>query len=174
MKKNRNYNFIFLIVWGVLFGGIPLGIMFSGEMGSERWFLLIFVIIGLVAIIFGIKNFVYMLKDKNLIKTGTDGVGHYISKQGYGSINNVAMFKIIFDFTNEQNQTIQVTTSELYTFEEVEQLASMEQFAIKYKGENAVIVPSTVVKKKRKDACEYCGTKMEGDKCQNCGAIKKY
>ncbi len=174
MKKR--YNFIFFFIWGLLFGGIPLGIMFipDNTMGGNKWFLLIFVIIGFAAIAYSIYSFVKMVKDSRLLKTGKEAVGTYVTKQGYGSVNNVAMFKVVFEFKNDQNVTQRVISNEIYTIDEVERLEKCENFKIKYKGNNAVIVPDGELKPKQKDVCEYCGTKFEGEKCPYCGASKNY
>lgn len=171
----KGYGFLFLFFWGVLFGGIPLSIMFTpNEMGENRWFLIIFVIIGFTAIVFSIRGFVKIINDNRILKNGKDAVGTYITKQGYGSVNNVAMFKVVFEFKNEQNETKRVTTNEIYTLEEVEMLERSENFKVKYKNDNAVIVPNGELKPKQKDVCEYCETKFEGEKCPYCGATKKH
>ena len=176
----RNYSFLFLIIWGLLFAGIPLAIIFVGEMNGSTWFLYIFVAIGLVAIGFGIKNMIKMFQDNKLLKKGKDAIGSFITQKPYGSINNMPMFKIEFSFTNDKNEICQVVSNQIYTFDEVEIYRNNIEFAIKYLGDKAVIVSSCIPNKldnnkldeNKKSVCQYCGEQFEGDKCPSCGAKK--
>ena len=168
MKKN--YNFIFLMIWGILFGGIPLVILIT----TKNWFLLLFVIIGFTAFIFGIINMIKMFKDKNLSKNGKDGVGTFITSTCYGKINNVPMYKIIFQFKNENNEIVEIKTNEIYTFDEVEIFRNLKNFKIKFRDNHAVIISNKdiIAKSELLNVCSYCGLKFDGEKCPNCGAIK--
>ena len=175
MKSHKNYNYLFLIIWGLLFAGIPFAMLFIGEMDGPSWFLYIFIVIGLVAIGFGIKNLIKMFEDKKLIKKGKDAVGMFITQKPYGSINNTPMFRIEFSFTNDKNEICQVVSNQIYTFNEVEIYRNNKEFAIKYLGDKAVIVSSCVPKKtedNEKSVCQYCGGQFDGDKCPSCGAKK--
>lgn len=180
MKSHKNYNYLFLIIWGLLFAGIPFAMLFIGEMKGPSWFLYIFIVIGLVAIGFGIKNMIKMFEDKKLIKKGKNAVGMFITQKPYGSINNMPMFRIEFSFTNEKNEICQVVSNQLYTFDEVEIYRNNKEFEIKYLGDKAVIVSSCVpnkldnnkVDENKKSVCQYCGEKFDGDKCPSCGAKK--
>lgn len=170
----RNYNFLFLIIWGLLFGGIPFFMFFIDEMDDSRWFLLIFVVIGFVVLGFGIKNMIKMFQDKKILTNGKDAVGLFIAQKPYGSINNVPMFKIEFSFTNDKNEVCQVVSNQIYTFDEVEKYRNSEEFNIKYLGNKAVIVSNCVpkIKENTKSVCEYCGEQFDGEKCPSCGAKK--
>lgn len=172
MKKN--YNSIFFIIWGLLFGGIPLTILILDK--SASLFLLVIVVIGAIVFIIGIKNMIKMFKDKKILVSGKDGIGTFITAVGYGAINDVPMYKIVFEFTDELNEKHQIKTNELYTYDEVEIYKNVEHFKIKYNKNNAVIVTDSKIatKSRLKDVCIYCGTNYEGEKCPNCGATKEH
>lgn len=169
MKKH--YDFIFLLIWSILFGGIPLFILIN----TKNWFLLLFVLIGLTVFIIAIIKMFKMLKDKKIFKSGKNGVGIFITSVGYGKINNVPMFKIIFEFKNENNEMVEVKTNEIYTFDEVENFRKLKKFKIKFCDNKAVIISDKdiVTKIRRLNICSYCGLEFDGNKCPNCGAIKE-
>ena len=187
MKKK--YNFIFFMVWGLLFGGIPLvAIVASGQF--QPWILL-FVVIGACAFIYGIIAMVKAIKDKVVLKHGKDGVGTFISAVGCGSVNNVPMFKIEFEYINDNGETKHKTTNEQYAYDEVELFKALEKFDIRYTDTDAVIKPNqkfanikrpvlnntetskeSATKQVEQHICKYCDTTYTGDKCPNCGASK--
>lgn len=177
------------MVWGLLFGGIPLvAIIASGQFYA--W-LLLFIIIGLCAFIYGFVSMIKAIRDNGILKHGKDGVGNFITAIGCGAVNDVPMFKIEFEYVNENGETKHATTHEQYTYDEVELFKALDKFDIKYTNSNAVInpnqkfsnvtkQPSTKVepnkaveqKQEEKHTCNYCDTEYIGDKCPNCGASK--
>lgn len=172
----RSYNFIFLLIWGLLFSAIPFVLLLTDNENDSKWFLLFFVAIGLVAIGFGIKNMVKMIKDNKTIKKGKDGIGTFITRKPYGSINDIPMFKVEFSFTNDDNQVCQVISGQIYTYEEVDTLKNNKEFPIKYLGDSAVIVSNSKAIKNdattSQQTCPYCGNTYDGDQCSSCGYKK--
>ncbi len=175
MRKSKYFVFVFFIIWGLLFGGIPLTIFFSADINEKgsMWFLLIFIVLGICSVVYGIFNLIKVLQDKRILKTGKTTVGTFVTREGYGSHNGVQMYKIVFNYKDEQGNIVQASTNELYTFEEVETFAQSKSFEVKYAKNRAVIVPNgKIVLHNEKNVCEYCGTEYSGDKCTSCGAKK--
>ena len=174
MKSSKNYNFIFFIVWGALFGGIPLFIMVRTlAQGDFEPMLIIFVIIGFFVFGLGVLNFLRMLKDITIGRTGKDAVGYFISEKGIGSYNGVPMFRIVYGFKNDNGEDVEVESIEIFTQSEMENIKDAGVMKIKYIGKTASIV-SYSKSKIRRDICEYCGAKYDGEKCPSCGAPKNY
>ena len=171
MKFYKNFNYIFFIIWGLLFGGIPFIFLFSPE-GENKWFLIIFVLIGFTGLAYGIRNLVLRIIDKQILKNGKETVATYVSKKGMGAMNNVPLFKVVYNFTNDKGEIISNVSSEVFTFEEVEKFEQTGKFKIKYKGSRSAIVPNGVVtnQDQPKQKCLYCGAEIDSKICSHCGA----
>ena len=164
----KQFQFGFFMIWGALFGGIPLFILIFVD---YQPLLFIFVAIGLAVFIAGVINFVKMLKDRKIEKIGRVSEGTYISHRSIGTYNGTPIYRVKFEFTNEQGETIETESLDTFTIEEVENLKACETFKIKYLGSHATIVDVGTAKKAKKlKRCQYCGNVIEGNKCDSCGA----
>ncbi len=180
MKKKNYFDTIFMFIWGLLFGGIPLValIVEISKRGMPEfknvWWLLIFVIFGAISLFKGIINLFKIAEDKKILKTGQKALGTFVSEKGAGEQNGVKLFYIIFEFKDEAGNIHENTTIETYTFDEVERFRKAETFKIKFKGSRAVIVPESYLGAKISAICPYCKSKFDGEICPNCGAKKTH
>ena len=188
MKKK--YFYWFFMLFGVAFGYMPL--IFSIAFNQFSGLILVFVFAGTGIFIYGVIDMIKMFKDKRVLKEGKDGIGTFISATCCGSTNGESNYKIQFEYINDNGEVKHVTTSEYFTFDEVEIYRAIERFKITYTDSYAVIKPNQQLayakkavapnddhnkenkqKPEEMRTCEYCDTVYSGNKCPYCGAIKK-
>lgn len=180
MKKKNYFDTIFMFIWGLLFGGIPLVMLIVqiAQNGIKEfkniWWLLIFVIFGTTSVVKGLINLFKIAEDKKILKTGQNALGTFVSEKGAGEQNGVKLFHIVFEFKDEAGNIHENTTTETYTFDEAERFRKAETFKIKFKGSRAVIVPQSYLGAKISAICPYCKSKFDGEICPNCGAKKTH
>lgn len=195
-----NFVYIFLMVWGCIFGGVPLALFISGEASiSEQPFLLIFVAVGLIVFIIGLRNVLKGLRLKRIRKKGTQTMGMYLDSASNVSMNGVPLYYIRFSFVNENGTSIEVKTPSIYTIRQAEFYEKLGRFEIKYINNIGVItqgVDYRLLDKMKKEEerkgepltpleptddrptikqgyyfCDYCGNEQEKPgKCKSCGA----
>ncbi len=195
----NNFVSLFLMVWGCLFGGVPLGLYVSGETSiSEQPFLMIFVVIGLIVFGVGLRNILKSLRLKHIKRKGTQTMGMYLDSASPVSMNGVPLYYIKFSFVNEDGAAIEVKTPSIYTIRQAEFYEKLGRFEVKYINKVAVITQNVDYRlldkmleaEKEKETplaplkqggrpiikngyyfCDYCGNEQEKPgKCKSCGA----
>ena len=137
---------MFFLIFGLLWTIVPLtgllAIISSGETTDAPVFIIlpIFLIIGLVFIIIGIKAVIHERKLKKLAKIGTEGVGKYIHHASNVTYNDNPLYYIEFSYINSKGELVEVKTPSKYHTEEAYYYSKVGTFKIKYDDKDAVIV----------------------------------
>lgn len=187
---------VFLIIWGLLFGGLPcVAFLTSDDVPS---FVFFFVIVGAVAFFAGVgicrKNIIL----KRLSKTGKIAKGFFVSSASNVTVNDVPMFYIKFVYTNDYGTKVEYKTQSKYTLDEIRYYESLGEFEIRYNEKYAVITEAIDAEKmielrqngfrefddrlsenlynnqEKSYICSYCdNVQNTAGKCKHCGAVIK-
>lgn len=193
----NNIVYGFFMFWGLMFGGIPLGLYLSGEANLfDQPFLLIFVVIGCIVFLIGLRGILKNIKYKIIRKKGIKSIGVFIDRACGVTVNGTPMYYIKFSFVNEQGTSIEFKTPSIYTVRQAEFYEKLGRFEIKYLNKVAVITQpvdyrlidkineheenrnSTLFNPENRPTikngyyyCDYCGNEQEKPgKCKSCGA----
>jgi len=100
----------------------------------------LFFVVGIIFWVITIKSLLGNVRSKVIAKEGQDGVGHFIRRTGLILINDRPFSKLEFSFKNNLGQIIQQKSLKLYPEEQVDYLAKIKDFKIKYLDDKAIIV----------------------------------
>jgi len=134
---------IFLIVWGIVFAGIPVysyvSSSQSGVPAIPLFVVVIFGIIGIVAFSLGIYNIFFFFKRKLIAKTGSETVATFLDMQVGDTKNGTKMYFLKFFFTDENNVRHEKMSAVLFTFQQAYYFKTLYHFKIRYRGKLAII-----------------------------------
>lgn len=189
-----NIVYCFLMIWGLIFGGVPLGLFIGGVATLENEpFLLIFVAIGLVVFSIGFRFLLKNFRYRKIKKIGTKTIGVFIDRACGLTVNGTPMYYIKFSFVNDSGESIEIKTPSVYTVRQSEFYEKIGRFEVKFVNNVAVIsqpvdyrllekieysgedasdrVDIKPVVKQGYYRCDYCGNEQEKTgKCKSCGA----
>ena len=137
---------VFLMIFGCIFGGMPLGVMTSFLMINDEMFipvglfLSIFVIVGASIFIFGLRMIINHFKKKKIKENGTLTKATFVRMGSNLTKNSTQYYYIVFKYNDANGYEKTYKTGHDYSFEEANYYASIKQFNIRYKGKMAVIV----------------------------------
>lgn len=153
----------------------------------ELWFLPIFFVIGASFIFAFVVDIVNKKQMKRVLQFGTETEGRFVETYSNVSINDVKMYKIVYEYDNEYGDVITRKTSSCYPYEQAMYYQNLGKFKIKYlKGKSAIVESynaksaselkdkQSVPLNMRKKRCLYCDSIVDygENKCTNCGSKK--
>lgn len=134
---------IFLIIWGLIFAGIPIYSYIeasqNGDTAIPLFVVAIFGIIGVIAFFLGIYNFFFFFRKKFIAKIGTETVATFLDMQVGYKQNDTNMYVIRYFFTDENNIRHEEKSSARFRFQQAYYFKTLYHFKIRYKGRHAVI-----------------------------------
>ena len=149
----------------------------------------VFLIVDIVFWIIVIKIIIRKIKDKKVRGNGIVCDATYVSNIQVASVNNVCLFKVIYN-CKINGEIKEFTSGAEYSFSEVMALEERKTFKVKVYGNDSVIVEDLknikhkneieyfleglTKNKQEKVKCQYCGSSYDSflSKCPNCGASK--
>lgn len=159
----------FLMVWGILFGAVPVYVFLDsagqGESDSSIFVVIIFVGVGIVIFALGVWNVFLFFRKKLIAKMGKGTVATFIDMQVGGVKNEENLYFIKYFFTDENNSRIHQKSPAIFRFQQAYYFKTLHHFKIKYSGRQAVIVePLNFAKMSRLPLSEQAVFASFGDK----------
>jgi hypothetical protein len=134
-----------LIVWGLLFAGIPVYSYLELQSGgSDSSFplsvVVIFFVIGVIAILLGIYYIYCYFRTRVIAKFGTKTMGTFLDMQESGSAKNGnKLYFIRYFFCDENNVRHEQKSPARFKFAQAYFFKDLYHFNIRYSGKHAVI-----------------------------------
>lgn len=153
----------------------------------ELWFLPIFFVIGASFLVAFIAEIIYKKQMKRVLQFGTETEGRFVETYSNITVNNIKMYKIVYEYNDEYDDVVTRKTKSDYTYEQAMFYQSLGKFKIKYlKGKSAIVESysakfanelknrQSVPLNLRKKQCLYCDSVVDynENKCSNCGSKK--
>jgi hypothetical protein len=120
----------------------------------ETWLWFFPVVFGAIAaglLIFLIVGLIQSANDYIIKKYGVSATGTYLEHKKLNEDDKANLNSIIFTFTNDNGDTVEVKSRYMYANSGAEELAKMGAFPIMYKGKKAVIMINKNNDEKRKE-----------------------
>ena len=181
MKKG--FSIIFLM-FAIVFS-LPTVLMITGSMGDDVPIvgILIFAFFDILLWVLFFSGVVKSIRDKKVIKNGTEFTATFVSFASNVAVNNVPMFYISYVWQDAYGVKKEGKSSSDYTIHEAEAFERAKKFKIKVLGTHSVIItkPSELTAQIKESAttqgkvvCEYCSSvyNEKQDKCPHCGAVR--
>jgi len=134
---------IFLIIWGLIFAGIPIyAYMETSQNGTSAIPFLVVVIFGLTGVItflLGIYNIYSNFKRKLISKIGFETVATFLDMQVGYTQNGTQMYFIKYFYTDENNVRHEEKSATRFRFQQAYYFKTLFHFTVRYKGKHAVI-----------------------------------
>jgi hypothetical protein len=104
-------------------------------------FVLIFAVVGIYLLIKFVRNSISDIRNHKIEQFGVNGTGTYLKNKEVVAVNDVPYYEIHFSYKNDYREVVETKTSGgVFRMCEVEALAIMKTFPIKYLDNKATIV----------------------------------
>lgn len=133
----------FLMVWGILFGGVSiyafLGSIKEGGSVLPLFVVLIFAAVGAVLFAIGAWKVLSVFKKKLIAKIGKGTVATFLDMQVGGVKNNENLYFIKYFFNDENNVRFYQKSPAIFRFQQAYYFKTLYHFKVKYSGKQSVI-----------------------------------